>query len=123
LQQVGSLSIDGERIDVTQGAAVIMKAESLTLNQSIGVVATGSITNLNFSAVPVAVAVGDANVEKSAVGIMAARNIESNNSTSLLMIGQNISGNVTTLLDWRSALAIGAVAGGIFGMFTLFKRR
>jgi hypothetical protein len=123
LQQVGSLSIDGERIDVTQGAAVIMKGENLTLNQSIGLVAAGNVTNLNFSWAPVSVAAGDAHVEKSAVGVLAARNIESNNSTSLLMIGQNICGNVTTLLDWRSALAIGAIAGGVFGLFTLFKRR
>jgi hypothetical protein len=39
------------------------------------------------------------------------------------MIGNNVSGNVTTLLDWRSALAIGAVAGGIFGLFSLFRKR
>jgi hypothetical protein len=123
LQQVGSLSIDGERIDVTQGAAVLIKGENLVLNQSIGLVATGGVTNINFSAVPIAVSAGDANIEKSAIGILAARDIESNNSTSLLMIGQNISGNVTTLIDWRSALAIGAVAGGIFGLFSLFRRR
>jgi len=123
LQQVGSLSIDGERVEVTQGAAVIMKGDSLTLNQSIGVIATGGIINLNFSAAPVTVSAGDATVEKSAVGVLAARNIEAHNSTALLMIGQNINGNVTTLLDWRSALAIGGIAGGIFGLFSLFRKR
>jgi hypothetical protein len=123
LQQVGSLSIEGERIEVTQGAAVIMKGDNLSLNQCVGIVATGSTTNLNFSCAPVSVSVDEANVNKSAVGILAARNITSNNSTSLLMIGQNISGNVTTLVDWRSALAIGAVAGGIFGLFSLFRHR
>jgi hypothetical protein len=54
---------------------------------------------------------------------MAGKNISSNNSASIFMIGQNISGNVTTLLDWRSALAVGAVAGGIFGLFSLLNRR
>ncbi len=123
LQQVGSLSIEGERVEVTQGAAVIMRGENLSLNQCAGCVAIGGVTHLNFSCAPVYVSLEDANVDKSAVGIMAARNITSNNSTSLLMIGQNINGNVTTLIDWRSALAIGAVAGGIFGLFSLFKKR
>ena len=123
LQQVGSLGIEGERIEVTQGAAVVMKGDNLSLNQSVGMVATGTITNLNFSCVPVAVSVEEANINKSAVGIVAARNITSNHSTSLLLVGQNVSGNVTTLIDWRSALAITAVAGGIFGIFSLFRRR
>jgi hypothetical protein len=123
LQQVGSLSIEGERVEVTQGAAVIMKGDNLSLNQCAGLVAIGGITNLDFSCAPVSVSIDVANVNKSAVGILAARNITSNNSTSLLMVGQNINGNVTTLIDWRSALAISAVAGGIFGLFSLFRRR
>jgi hypothetical protein len=39
------------------------------------------------------------------------------------MIGKNVNGSVTTLLDWRSALALGAVVGGIFGLFSIFKKR
>jgi hypothetical protein len=39
------------------------------------------------------------------------------------MIGRDIQGNVTTLLDWRSALALAAVAGGIYGLFTLFGKK
>jgi hypothetical protein len=54
---------------------------------------------------------------------MAAKEINSDNSSTILMIGKNINGNVTTLLDWRSALAIGAVTGGIFGLFSLLRKR
>jgi hypothetical protein len=39
------------------------------------------------------------------------------------MIARNVHGTVTTLLDWRSALAIGAVAGGILGALSLLRRR
>lgn len=122
LQQVGAFSIDGERVEVTQGASVIMKGDSISLNQSIGGIVTGNSTNINFSFAPFSASADSAVVEKSAVGIMAAKEIRSENSTAVVMIGRNISGNVTTLLDWKSALAISAVAGGIFGLFSLLRK-
>lgn len=123
LQQVGALSIDGDRIEVTQGAAVLMKAESLSLNQSVSMLAASTTANINFSCAPVSVSVEDTTVNRSAVGVLVANEIRAENSTSLLLISRNVQGNVTTLLDWRSAAAIGAVAGGIFGLFSLFRRR
>lgn len=123
LQQVGAFSIDGERIEVTQGASLITKGETISLNQSISGVIASNTSNINFSFAPLSASAEKTNVEKSAIGIMAAKEIKSDNSTSLIMIGKNISGNVRTLLDWKSALAISAVAGGIFGLFSLFKKR
>lgn len=122
LQQVGALSIDGERVEVTQGASVMMRGTNLTLNQSIGLLTVGNTANLNFSFSPVSVSASETFASKSAIGIMAAKEITSNNNTSILMIGRNINGTVTTMLDWRSALALGAVAGGIFGLFSIFRK-
>jgi NDP-sugar pyrophosphorylase family protein len=122
LQQVGAFSIDGERVEVTQGASVIMRGDTISLNQSIGGVVTGNSTNLNFSFTPFSVSTEGTVIEKSAVGIMAAKEIKSEDSTAVIMIGKNINGNVTTLLDWKSALAISAVAGGIFGLFSLLRK-
>jgi uncharacterized protein YaiE (UPF0345 family) len=122
LQQVGAFSIDGERIEVTQGASVITRGETISLNQSISGVITSNMSNINFSFAPISASMDKTDVEKSAIGIMAAKEIRSENSTSLIMISKNISGNVTTLLDWKSALAISAVAGGIFGLFSLFRK-
>lgn len=123
LQQVAALSIDGDRVEVTQGAAALMKGETLTLNQSIAMLATGTTSNLNFSLVPASVSLENTTVSRSAVGAMVANEIHAENSTSILMIGRTVNGNVTTLVDWRSALAIGAVAGGVIGLFSLFRRR
>ncbi|HSW63229.1 MAG TPA: hypothetical protein VLH56_07970 [Dissulfurispiraceae bacterium] len=123
LQQVAALSIDGDRVEVTQGAAVLMKGESLTLNQSVSMFAASTTANINFSCTPVSVSRGDSTVNRSAVGVLVANEIRAENSTSILLIGRKVQGNITTLLDWRSAAAIGAVAGGIFGLFTLFRRR
>lgn len=123
LQQVAALSIDGDRVEVTQGAAALMRAATLTMNQSVSMLATGTTSNLNFSLVPASVSVENTVVSRSAVGAMVANEIHAENSTSILMIGRTVNGNVTTLVDWRSALAIGAVAGGVFGLFSLFRRR
>ncbi len=54
---------------------------------------------------------------------MAAMNIKTDNSASVLMIANRVEGNVTTLLDWKGALAIGAVFGGIWGLLSIFRRR
>jgi hypothetical protein len=123
LQQVAALSIDGERVEVTQGASVMTTGENVTLNQSLSFVTVGDTTNLNFSCAPLSISAGETVADKSAIGVLAARDITCTNTTSLLLVAQNVRGNVTTLLDWRSALAIGAVAGGIFGLFTLFSKR
>jgi hypothetical protein len=123
LQQVGALSIDGDRVEVTQGAALVIRGAELSLNQSAATIAVGETTNLNFSFSPISVAGGNATVNRSAVGLMAAREINADNSTSIVMIGREIHGSVTTLLDWRSALALGAIAAGTLGIFALLSRR
>ena len=123
MQQVGALSIDGDRIEVTQGAACILRGNDVSLNQSISAVTAGNNVSLNFSLSPMVVSKEEAVSNKSAVGVMAAMNIKVKNSTSVLMIANNVEGNVTTLFDWRAAVAMGAVFGGVWGLFSLFRKR
>lgn len=123
MQQVGALSIDADRIEVTQGAACIVRGNDVNLNQSISAVTAGNNTSLNFSFSPMVVSKEEAVSNKSAVGVMAAMNIKVKHSTSVLMLANNVEGNVTTLFDWRSALAVGAVFGGMWGLFSLFRKR
>ncbi|MGC9044902.1 MAG: hypothetical protein ACP5JA_00530, partial [Thermodesulfovibrio sp.] len=65
----------------------------------------------------------EAEVKRSAAGIIIGSNVEVKNSASVILIGKNIQGNVTTLFDWKSALAITAVAGGIYGFLRLLLKR
>ncbi|MDH5203968.1 MAG: hypothetical protein OEZ31_08600 [Nitrospirota bacterium] len=124
LQQVCALSIDAEKADVTQGASVILRGNDITLNQGISAVTAGDNVSMNFSFSPMTISREQTMVNRSAVGIMASRNIKSESTSSLLVLASKIEGNVTTLLDWRSALAFGAVLGGTLGFVSLlFKRR
>jgi len=123
LQQVGALSIDAERMEVTQGASVILKGNDVTLNQSICAVTAGENVSMQFSLSPVSISKGDTEVNRSAVGIVAAQSVKAENTSAILIVASKVEGNVTTLLDWRSAVALGATIGGLLGFLSLLKRR
>jgi hypothetical protein len=120
---VGSLSIDGERVEVTQGAAAILRGNDISLNQSISAVSAADNLSINFSCSPLTISREQTTANRSAVGIMAAREIRSENTSAFLVVSNKIEGNVTTLLDWRSAFALGAVFGGLWGFFSILLRK
>jgi hypothetical protein len=62
-------------------------------------------------------------VNRSAAGIIGAKEIKAENSSAIVLIANKVEGDVTTLLDWRSALAFGAVIGGTLGFLSLFRRK
>jgi hypothetical protein len=123
LQQVGALSIDGEKVDVTQGACALLKGDDVNINQSISAVTAGESVSVNFSFTPMSISRQQASVNRSAVGIIAAKEIKSEDTSAFLVLSNKIDGNVTTLLDWRSALAFGAIFGGIWGFISLLSRK
>lgn len=123
LQQVGALSIDGDKVDVTQGASAIVHGSDIRLNQSLSLITAGNNTVLDSSCSPVVLSRGHTTLNRSAVGILGAQEIKADQTSSFLMIANRIEGEVTTLLDWRSALAAGAAIGGILGLLSLLRRR
>jgi len=123
LQQVGALSIDGERVEVTQGASGILRGTDISLNQSVSAITAADNVSINFSCSPVTVSREQTTANRSAVGIMAAKNIRSENTSAFLVVSNKIEGDITTLLDWRSAFAVGAVFGGLWGFFSLLLKR
>jgi hypothetical protein len=41
----------------------------------------------------------------------------------LVVIANRVDGQLTTLLDLKSTVVLGAIAGGILGLISLFRRR
>jgi len=123
LQQVGALSIDGERVEMAQSASTLIRGEEVSLNQSISLITAGDSAKLQYSFSALSVSKELTSVSESAVGIMGAKNLKAENTAALVLIANNIQGEVTTLLDWRSALALGAVLGGVFGIISIFRSR
>ena len=63
----------------------------------------------------------DVRFEQGMVGTAIARTATFERSSAVLvLIAKDVDGNVRTLLDWRGALAFGAVAGLLIG---LLRRR
>ncbi|HXX58442.1 MAG TPA: hypothetical protein VEI96_10615 [Thermodesulfovibrionales bacterium] len=123
LQQVGALSIDGERIEITQSASTLVHGGDIHFNQSMGLITVGNSLNLQYSFSPISVSKDYTVVNRSAVGLLGARDVKAENTSAVVMIAGRVEGEVTTLLDWRSALAFGAVLGGALGLIALFKKQ
>jgi hypothetical protein len=123
MQQVGALSIDGERIEATQGAALMVRGEEINLNQSISGITVADNTSISFSLAPMALSKLDTNINRSAAGIVAGRTVRADKSAALFVLARDVEGELTTLFDWKSAAAAGAVIGGLWGLFALFRRR
>ena len=124
LQQVGALSIDGEKVEVTQGASFILRGSNINLHQSISAITAADNVSVNFSFSPMSISREQILTSRSAVGFMASKKIISENTSAFFVVANNIEGSITTLLDWRSAIAFGAVFGGIWGFISLlFKRK
>jgi hypothetical protein len=123
LQQVGALTIDGEKIEVTQGASGILRGNDINLNQSISAVTAANNVSINFSFAPMTVSREYTSANRSAVCFMAGKDIKADNTSAFLVVTNKIEGNITTLLDWRSALALGAVLGGVWGFLSLLFRK
>lgn len=123
MQQVCALSIDGERVETTQAAAAVVRGNHLDMHQSISLATVSSDTSINYSFSPVSVSRGDTRIDRSAVGVVAAGTVKAENTAALLVLSSEVDGNLTTLLDWKSTVALGAVIGGVWGLLSLFRRR
>jgi hypothetical protein len=123
LQQVGALSIDGERVEMTQSASAITHGGDVDINQSVSFIAVGNTTGLNYSFSSFSLAKDSATVTRSAVGIIGAREVHAEHTSAIMLIANKVEGEVTTILDWRSALALGAVVGGALGFLSLFRKK
>ncbi len=124
LQQVGALSIDGERINIDQGASCLIKGDSLNLNQSIvGMAAASSRLNMHSSLSTLTLSRDSIDIKDSASLLVAGRDVKAENVKTLFLAAANVEGDVKTLFDWRSALSLGAVLGGVIGLVALLRKR
>ena len=123
MQQVCALSIDGERIETTQTAALMLRGSDITLNHSASMATVSGSTNINYSFLPVSVSKGETTINRSAAGLIISRDLKAENSSALIVLANKVEGTLTTLLDLKTTVALGAVAGGLFGLLMLFRKK
>lgn len=135
MHQASAANINADEVELQQSAAGNMKANHVSAHQSAmarveaGEVlsqssATGflRVEKASLSGYTGAVLAGSVDIQHGMAGFVAARDVHVQDARTILLLGQNINGNVTTLMDSRSALIAGLVGGLFAGLMLLLGR-
>ena len=135
MHQADAETITAEEIEMQQSAAGNIKANQVSTSQSaLAMVEAGEVLvqngiigyiqaeNASVSGYTGAVVAGSANIRQSMVGYVAGTDVHVEESRTVLLLARNLNGNVTTLMDTRSALIAGLVGGLFAGIMLLLGR-
>jgi hypothetical protein len=55
-------------------------------------------------------------LDRAAARVIVAADVKAERSAVMFLVARKVTGDVRVLLDWRGALAFGAIAGAVFGL-------
>ena len=136
MNQAAAETISASDIQMEMSAAAAVKATNVSAHQSAlaAVEATQVLSEQSFtgmvqadkasvSGYTGAVAAGTAEIHYGLTGVVIGNDVHvSDQSRTVLLISKNVQGNVTILMDTRSALIAGLL-GGLFGGIMLLLGR
>lgn len=135
MHQANAENITADEVELQQSAAGNVKANHVSANQSaMARVEAGEVLSqssamgfvqaekASVSGYTGAVLAGSADVHHGMAGFVAGRDVHVQDARTILLLGQNVNGNVTTLMDSRSALIAGLVGGLFAGLMLLLGR-
>lgn len=94
ISQGGARDIDATTVSITQGGAARVRADDMTISQGGVMMARTESLTISEGGSAFALVADDATVEDGA--------------NVFLLVAGNVSGDARPVLDWRSALALGA---------------
>ncbi len=117
IRQGGLFKAQADKLEVLQGGLVYGKVQdaNLVASNAVAVVAGGE-AKLDQSIARIVVAGGNVSLDQSAVVAVVARNIRVENSNPVLLLAQNVEGDVTPMFGPRESLLFGVVSGLIAGI-------
>ena len=118
--QSAAETIEANRVSSRQSALAMVNASEVLAEQSL----TGYVQaeKASVSGYTGAVVAGTAEVHQSMVGYIAGSDVHVENSRTAILVARTVSGNVTTLMDTRTALIAGLVGGLFAGIMLLLGR-
>ena len=135
MHQANSDTINATQVEMEQSAAAHVKASSVSTHQSaLAAVEAEEVLSQNSVVGFVeaekasvrgyigAVSAQNAEVHYSLVGAVVGNEVHVEGARTLFLIGQNVSGNVTTVIEPRSALIAGLTGGLFAGLMVLLGR-
>ena len=123
VRQGGIGSASASDIAVSGGSIGFARGDRVTLEMGAVGVAVGDEVRVTQSASGYVAARGDATVDQSFVNTLIANRVTFRQpSAVVVLIARQVDGSVRPLLDWRGALAAGAVAGLVMGLLRMGRR-
>lgn len=135
MQQSAAGRMSADKATLQQSAAGFIKANHVSLNQaSAGMVKAGEFLSqegstgfvraekASISGYTGAVVAGSADIHHGMVGMVAGRDIHLEEARTVFLLARTVNGNVTTLMDKRSALIAGLIGGLFAGLMLLLGR-
>ena len=135
MRQSSAGEVAADEVSMQQSAAGFIKADHVSLNQaSAGLVNAGEFLSqesstgfvraqkASISGYTGAVLAGSADIQHGLVGLVAGRDDHLEEARTVFLLARTVYGNVTTLMDKRSALIAGLVGGLFAGLMLLLGR-
>jgi hypothetical protein len=128
VRQGGVVQAQADHIEILQGGLVYGRTQTanLTASSAVALVAGGDIT-MDQSITRVLVSGGNVNLDQSAAVAVIARSVRVQNSNPVLLLAQNVEGDVTPMFGPRESLMYGVASGLVVGVVILvaqiFKKR
>jgi hypothetical protein len=101
-RKTGVAHLEAGNFTLLDGTVLVSKSNSATLKGRAGVVMAGT-----------------AGIENGSVVVLASRSVKADSIRTGILISRNVEGSVETLMDTRSTILAGVVAGAVLGSLLL----
>ena len=120
LEQSAAVNVKASSVNTNQSAMVAVEAdEVMSQNSAIGFVEAEKASVRGYTGV---VSAQNAEVHYALAGVVVGNDVHLESARTILLVGQNVSGNVTTVISPRSALIAGLTGGLFAGLMLLLGR-
>jgi hypothetical protein len=123
---------DGEHLEVRRSAVARIRTDEVIVDQGAIGAAQAKRVSIERGALGAAMAYNvevsrsyarsilarHVQLDRAAARVIIAADVRADQSAAMFLIARKVDGNVRVLLDWRGALAFGAVAGLVFAMLS-----
>ena len=107
--------VDAGDVHFAQGALGAARADTISVDQ--GALGAALADRVEVSrGYARSILARQVQLDRAAARIVVAADVKADRSAVMFLVARRVTGDVRVLLDWRGALAFGAVAGLVFGL-------
>jgi hypothetical protein len=114
--------VEAGEVSVTQGAVGAARTQQLTVDRgAVGaVLADRAELSRGYTR---SILARQVQMDRAAARIVIAADVRAEQTAVMFLVARRVSGDIRVLFDWRGALAFGAAAGLLLGIFSRTRRQ